>query len=171
MRAKEIPKMLFDELIEVLGLTAHQFKTDPKEVYKAAFFPECWAVLTYEERKQEAGIFSAFRVWPFQFREGFVPEDFIKQRDGFYHYALGVEAGPFSAGVWAAGQGQLLRERVKILAGYDLYSNGYYLEHPIFALLPMVLARAVLLGSENPPTALTYWQKFRNSDGDYTKPT
>jgi len=158
MRAKNIPELIFEDLVKA-------FKVPIKEMKK---YQDVYSVIILEDFKSAVGLYinkedSSLRVWEYPFKTD--SDDRLPEEDP----VIKITGKPHSAGIWAYGRGELLLETVMVTFGVKAYMHGIRLENPLIFLIGIILSRGAQIADSN-LKEISYWQSFLNPDMDYTEP-
>lgn len=157
MRARDIPKLIFDDLVKIFNVSTKEMKR----------YQDVYSVIILKDLNSAVGLYineegSSLSVWEYPFERD--SDDNLPDNE-----VIRITGKPHSAGVWAYGYGKLLLETVKVRFGVRAYMDGVRLENPLMFLIGLILVKGAKITNAN-LRELSYWESFLNPDTDHTKP-
>jgi len=157
MRAKEVPRLLFDMVIE--GNPRPPRVNFNNAFYEILFIGRAHAIICYEELNKRKPNVTSVKIWyfPHAFKQDDILQCIAKEQP-----VLIISGGPHYGHEWKQGFGKKLIELVKVRFGYPAYNGGFELNNPILPLLTEVIEAAHEIVNDNPVVKLTYWEAYKD---------
>lgn len=177
MRPIEIPRILFDALLDMISKD-RGIRIEAIEIHKGivkgavkeninckvVFFQERQAVVGLYEENINSRIFSSLNIWYYDTTSNFNPHDFLKEKIRVQP-SLSITGGPFVSMEWQCGRGFKLQERVG--ADYNHKTINIIKEADFLKLMGNIMDVALELVYSEEMQLHDYWQAYKNPDAYY----
>ena len=159
MRAREIPGLLFDKIVQKKRLRSCDADWGQAGIWRVAIIKRCRVLLGYNTVKTVVGITSCFKVWDYDLRANAL---------SFDDFLMEIIGGPFYGQEWKLGMGKILVESVRLRYGPS-FSSGVMFEDPVVGLIASITKTADALMRADPVASIKVWEREFFPDASFSE--
>ncbi|MDO8530014.1 MAG: hypothetical protein Q7S10_01195 [bacterium] len=167
MRARHLPKLLFEDISELVAEPDFgQFDLFGGQKLRLVFLRKWQAVVGFTSCKVEVGVIAFFKVWRYSFDPGFVPDEFF--RTYYDSPDFEIVGGPWYSGKNEPDLGMEIIETVEVKYNCNTHNAAtFHLDDSFLSLIIWLQRKARYIQCEHKPKQLAYWTRLFSPKVNY----